>query len=193
MQGTEKPITPKEASISLGIGDSTLRKWCIALEAHEYFFSRTGNNKRVFFEKDLIILRHLRELVQVQNFSLENASIIVASKFKDLPSTNPNSENSVPALRDSNAAIQSLMEYIEQQEAFNKELLTRLDQQEAFNKKLITRLEEQDKYIQERLEKRDSMLMESLKASQETKKLLLEAQEEQKKKRKGIFSFFNKD
>lgn len=193
MQGTEKPITPKDTSITLGIGDSTLRKWCLALEAREYFFSRTDNNKRVFFEKDLIVLRHLRELVQVQNFSLENASIIVASKFNDLTSTNSNTENSVPSLRDQNSAINDLLKYIEQQEKFNKELINRLDQQEKFNKKLIIKLEEQDKYIKESLEKRDSVLMESLQASQETKKLLLEAQEEQKKKRKGIFNFFNKN
>lgn len=69
MQETEKPLSPKEASISLGIGDSTMRKWCLALETNEYFFSRTENTCRVFFENenDMIVLRHLRQLVQEQN------------------------------------------------------------------------------------------------------------------------------
>ncbi|WP_050613352.1 DUF3967 domain-containing protein [Bacillus testis] len=192
MRRTEKPLTPKEASINLGIGDSTLRKWCIALESHKYFFPRTDNNRRVFFEKDMVVLRHLRELVQVQNFSLENASLVIVSKYKENASEQQNTDNSVPALRDPNEMLQGLFDHIEQQDKFNKELLERLDQQERFNKKLLEQLEEQDKYIKERMNKRDAMLMESLKASQETKKLLLEAQEEQKKKRKGLFSIFNK-
>ncbi|MCP3742792.1 MerR family transcriptional regulator, partial [Rossellomorea sp. BNER] len=66
----------------LNIGDSTLRKWCISLEEHEYFFSRTDNNRRMFFDKDIIVLKHLRELVQVQFLSLENASKVVTSKYK---------------------------------------------------------------------------------------------------------------
>ncbi|WP_019244553.1 MULTISPECIES: DUF3967 domain-containing protein [Bacillus] len=179
MQGTEKPLSPKEVSINLGIGDSTLRKWCLALEAHEYFFPRTDNNRRVFYERDVVILRHLRQLIQVQNFTLENASLIVVSKFKEDTSLVTNTENSVPQLRDSNEIIEKLMSHIEQQETFNKQLLEKL--------------EEQQKYIEERLNKRDELLMESLKQSQETKRLLLEAQEEQKKKRKGLFSFFSKD
>lgn len=181
MKGTEKPITPKDVSISLGIGDSTLRKWCLALEAHEYYFSRTDNNRRVFFEKDLVILRHLRQLIQVQNFTLENASLIVISKFKEEMEKSDQQENvvnSVLAMRESNEVIQKLMDHIEKQEEFNQQLLQRLD--------------EQQKYIDERLNKRDEMLMESLRQSQETKMLLLEVKEEQKKK-KSIFSFFSKD
>lgn len=180
MEGTEKPIPAKDVYISLGIGDSTLRKWCLALESQDYIFSRTDNNKRLFSEKDLVVLRHFRNLVQVQNFSIENAAIIVTSKFKESPSDNTNSENNVPAMRDSNEVIGKLMEHIERQEEFNQKLLKRLD--------------EQQKYIEERLEQRDSLLMDSIRSSQETKKLLLEVREEQQKKpRKGLFRFFSKD
>ena len=85
------------------------------------------------------------------------------------------------------------MLHLEQQEDFNKRLLERLDQQENLNHTLLERLKEQEKYIEERLSKRDALLMQSLKESQETKKLLLEAKEEQNKKRKGLFNFFNKN
>lgn len=181
MEGTEKPVSPKDVYISLGIGDSTLRKWCLALEAQDYSFSRTDKNKRIFFEKDLVVLRHFRNLVQVQNFSIENAALIVVSKFKEEPVQEENSNNSVPALRDSNEVITKLLNHIEQQEAFNQQLLKRLD--------------EQQKYIEEHVSKRDSLLMDALRESQETKKLLLEAKEEeqQKKARKGLMRWFSRD
>lgn len=180
MEGTEKPVSPKDVYISLGIGDSTLRKWCLALEAQDYSFSRTDKNKRIFFEKDLVVLRHFRNLVQVQNFSIENAALIVVSKFKEEPVQEENSSNSVPALRDSNEVITKLLNHIEQQEVFNQQLLKRLD--------------EQQKYIEEHVNKRDSLLMDALRESQETKKLLLEAKEEQQKKsRKGLLKWFSKD
>ncbi|MED3553983.1 DUF3967 domain-containing protein [Cytobacillus praedii] len=179
MEVTEKPISPKDVHISLGIGDSTLRKWCLALEAQEYQFSRTDNNRRVFFEKDLVLLRKFRNLVQVQNFSIENAAIIVVSKNREDASLEKNTENSVPALRDSSELINKLMTHIEQQEEFNKQLLKRLD--------------EQQKYLDERLDKRDELLMQSIRESQETKKLIAAAQEEQKKPRKGLLKWFTKE
>jgi DNA-binding transcriptional MerR regulator len=180
MEITDKPVSSKEVYVSLGIGDSTLRKWALALEANGYIFPRTDNNKRLFFEKDLVVLRHFRNLVQVQNFSIENAALIVTSKFNEEPVPEENSTNSVPALRDSNELIEKLMNHIEQQEVFNQQLLKRLD--------------EQQKYIEERLNQRDSMLMDSLRQSQETKQLLLEVKEAQEKKpRKGFMHFFSKE
>jgi hypothetical protein len=77
------------------------------------------------------------------------------------------------------------MEYIERQEE-------RFEMQEQFNKKLLERLDEQQKYIEERLNNRDEMLMQSIRETQETKQLLLAAkEEEQKKPRKGLFKWFS--
>lgn len=180
MEVTEKPISPKDVHISLGIGDSTLRKWCLALESQEYIFSRTDNNRRIFFEKDLVVLRHFRNLVQVQNFSIENAAIIVVSRYKEEASLEKNSENSVLALRDSTEIINKLMGHIEQQEEFNQQLLRRMD--------------EQQKYLDERLNKRDELLLQSIRESQETKKLIAATQEEKEKKpKRGLLRFFSKD
>jgi DNA-binding transcriptional MerR regulator len=179
--------SPKEISGMLNVGDSTLRKWCIALEGHEYFFARTDNNRRLFFDKDIIVLKHLRELIQVQNMSLENASKIVTTKYKqdkEQPSEQQNGNNDERSL-----------------ESDTQKILNRLEQLEEFNKTLLDTINKQQKYIEERLhkqeermEKRDSMLMESLREAQETKRLMLEAKEEQKNKpRRGILSWFKND
>lgn len=42
----EKAYTPKEIILTLDIGDSTLRKWCLALEKKGYLFIRNDQNKR---------------------------------------------------------------------------------------------------------------------------------------------------
>jgi DNA-binding transcriptional MerR regulator len=171
--------SPKEITIILEIGDSTLRKWCIALEEEEYFFSRTDNNKRVFTDNDLIVLKHFRNLVKVQNMNMQNAATIVASKYKTAQSTPSPEENNENDERSFGDAYGKVIEEIEQLKDLNRQLLTRLD--------------EQQKYIEERLDKRDSLIMESIRESQETKKLLLESAEQQKKPRKGLMRFFSKD
>lgn len=180
--------SPKEIAGMLNIGDSTLRKWCIALEEHGYIFTRTDNKRRMFFDKDIIVLKHLRELIQVQNLSLENASKVVTTKYKQ-------DEEQPSAHRNGNNDDRSL-------ESDTQKILNRLEQLEEFNKTLLDTIDKQQKYIEERLdkqeermEKRDSMLMESLREAQETKRLMIEAKEEAEKKkpRKGIMSWFQKD
>ena len=59
----EKAYSPKEVFTTLGIGDSTLRKWCIALEKNGYGFIRNDKNSRVYVEGDLVVLRHFQNLV----------------------------------------------------------------------------------------------------------------------------------
>lgn len=181
MKRTERPYSPKEVILDLDIGDSTLRKWCIALEEAGYSFSRTNANKRLFFERDLIVLKTFRNLVQVQNMSMQNASIIVASKYKDLPSLKENDENNVTEIGSMMSRLQELTDKMKSLEEQNKELL-------AMNIRVLEQLESQQRYIEERMEERDSLLMQSIRETQETKKLLLEAEEKQK--RKGIFRFF---
>lgn len=173
--------TPKELKLLLDIADSSLRKWCLALEEKGYIFARTDNNSRVFTDRDLLVLKQFRHLVQVEFMSLQNAAVIVALQHKEKEGTTSeqqHSENDEPSLPDPaevmSEQIGQLLDHIQKQEDFNKELLQRLDQQQ--------------KYIEE-------MLAESLRTSQETQKMLLEVNtaEEQKKPRKGILSWFSKE
>lgn len=182
MNGTEKPYSAKEIILDLGISDSNLRKWCLALEEAGYSFSRTTTNKRLFYMRDNIVLKQLQHLVQVQNMSVQNAAIIVATKYKEDLSVMPNTTNTDTDVRSGSEIIQELFERIGTLEEQQNELLD-------INKKLVEQLGEQKRYIEERLDKRERTLTESLKESLEIKKLLIE-QSEQKKK-KGIFKFFS--
>jgi DNA-binding transcriptional MerR regulator len=151
----------KEMTAVLGIADSSLRKWCLALEEQQYyFFSRTDNNRRLFTDRDRIVLKKFRELVQVQSMSIQNSAIIVAAKYKDDAFEQTNSENGVIDNRSGVIDLAQMKHEIEQLKDLNRELLKRLD--------------ERDKYIDERMGKRDSRIMASLKELKETKKLTFE-------------------
>lgn len=137
------------------ISGSTLRKWCIALEGQGYEFTRTEQNRRLFTDVDINVLAHLKELIREQRMSLENASIIVASKFvershKGTPSV-PDADTSV-----NDKIVNHLQEHIQKQEKFNKELLDRLDKQ--------------NRYINDRIDQRDKVLLETLKEMREQRK-----------------------
>jgi DNA-binding transcriptional MerR regulator len=164
----EKAYTTKEVSITLDIGDSTLRKWCLSLEKNGYNFIRNDQNKRLYTDRDLVALRHFQMLVQQNNFPMENASLVVASRFQGEASES----GTGIVLQNNEENIRSTKRY----EALEK----KLDEQQELIKALIKRLEERD-------EQRDQMLMQHMREIQETKQLLLSSKEEEDKD-KGFFA-----
>lgn len=115
-------------------------------------------------------MKHFRHLVKVQNFSLENAAIVVASKYKEKEGTvseQPNSKNA------------NVLPTGQLQELVSK-LLDHVERQEDFNRELLKRLEEQQRYIEERIDKRDRLLMQTLREYQQQTQKLIAATEEEK-------------
>lgn len=184
MDSYEKAYTPKEISLTLDIGDSTLRKWCIALENQGYQFIRNDQNKRVFVDANIVVLRHFKELVQNHSMQLNNASMLVIDRFgKGTFSQGTDVvpvENNRDLDRSNDEVISKLMNYIEQQEE-------RFEKQEQFNRTLLERLDQQQKYIEERLNHRDETLLQSLREVQETKKLIAAAEEKREEESKKGF------
>ncbi|MFJ5624770.1 MerR family transcriptional regulator [Peribacillus loiseleuriae] len=83
MQELDNPFSSKEVVEKLSIGDSTLRKWALALEEQNYNFVRTTQNKRLFSDKDIFVLSQFKILVQDKNLSITNAAAIIAAKYSD--------------------------------------------------------------------------------------------------------------
>ncbi|MDA2384618.1 hypothetical protein PDN41_23235 [Bacillus cereus] len=48
-----------EVAKNLGIGLSTLRKYCLVLEEAGYPFERGNNNSRIFYHKDVATIERL--------------------------------------------------------------------------------------------------------------------------------------
>lgn len=189
MDNQEKAYTTKEISEHLEIGTSTLRKWCLSLEENGYMFSRTEGNKRLFVDRDLLALKYFKKLVQGENFSLGNASKVIASRYEGeaseerTPAVLQENEDENRSLERSNEMIQQLVEHMKKQDEH-------IERQERFNKELLDRLDKQQTYIEERLNERDNKLMESLREARETKLLIAAAKEENEKEKnsKGFFS-----
>lgn len=161
MEQTEKAYWNHEIAKVLGIGESTLRKWCIELEKNGYEFVKGAKDSRAFLENDLQALTYFKQLTKTEKMPQETAAKSVVERFskeiengRTIPVPFGNSQNSL---------------YLE--ETVNQ-LLEHSKKQEEFNKALIQRLEQQEKYISESLEKRDKLLMENIRASQEQKLLL---------------------
>lgn len=170
----------KEVADALQISDSTLRKWCIALENKGYQFARGTNNSRAFVERDIIVLRRMKELIQNRGVTVEHAaSTVVSSVETDTRTTGVHETNEVAVRSDQDVVIP--VELL-------KQLLERQERLEALNQELLRKLDEQQKYINERLEQRDRQLMEAIRESQETRRLMAASLEAQNKSKKGLLA-----
>lgn len=156
-----------EVAKNLGIGSSTLRKYCLALEEAGYPFERGNNNSRIFFHKDVATIERLVTAINKKNVTLEQAINLVMTSV---------GENEIATVAMDSVAdtehIKSLSERIERLEQLNLELIQRLDQQSKL-------LQETDTQRIIREEQRDVQLMQLLREIQDSKRLI--AASEQKK------------
>ncbi|SFD70237.1 DNA-binding transcriptional regulator, MerR family [Bacillus sp. 491mf] len=156
-----------EVAKNLGIGSSTLRKYCLALEEAGYPFERGNNNSRIFYHKDVATIERLVTAMNKKNVTLEQAINLAMTSV---------GENEIATVATDSVSdtehIQALIERIERLEQLNLELIQRLDQQSKF-------LQETDAQRIIREEQRDVQLMQVLREIQDSKRLI--AASEQKK------------
>lgn len=161
-----------EVAKNLGIGPSTLRKYCLALEEAGYPFERGNNNSRVFYHADVATIERLITAMNKKSVTLEQAVNLVISSIE---------ENQIATVATDSVAdtehIKTLTERIERLEQLNLELIQRLDQQSKI-------LQETDAQRLIREEQRDIQLMQVLREIQDSKQLI--AASERKK------SFWNR-
>lgn len=156
-----------EVAKNLGIGSSTLRKYCLALEEAGYPFERGNNNSRIFYHTDVATIERIVTAMDKKNVTLEQAINLVIASVE---------ENEIATVATDSVAdtehIKALSERIERLEQLNLELIQRLDQQSKL-------LQETDAQRTIREEQRDVQLMQVLREIQDSKRLI--AASEQKK------------
>jgi DNA-binding transcriptional MerR regulator len=172
----------------LDITSPTLRRWSQTLENAGFQFERNGMNQRIYYDKDMAILRELKELVVAKGIPVETAAnyVIKSQVERDQPLNDYAPNEQVPSVQAPPSELENkvdqMLEYIQRQD-------DRLDQQERFNQQLIAKLEEQHRYISESIERRDQQLMTAIREVQETKRLMAAAEEEkQEEPKKGFFA-----
>ncbi|EKN66044.1 putative DNA binding protein [Neobacillus bataviensis LMG 21833] len=158
----------------LDLTGATLRRWSQALENCGHKFARNGHNQRIYYDKDVEMLRNLRDLVVTKGVPIELATKAVVSgnaERDQAPNDYADNERSTSEI-----------------DAKFDQLNDRLDQQERFNRELLARLEEQHRYITESIERRDQQLMTAIREVQETKRLMAAAEEPKEEPKKGFFA-----
>lgn len=183
-------MTAGDVCTLLSIKESTLRKYALILQDAGYHFHTNSKGQRGYYDRDVTVLRRFLEIKKSPDMTLEQSANAVLSWV----------EQSDMSLR--------VMGKDEENERYNddiKELKDVVNKQNELIKDLVTRMDQQQKYIDEKLTKRDELILEALRESQresqETKQLLLTAQAvaeeakrvEEKKPRKGIMKWFSKE
>jgi DNA-binding transcriptional MerR regulator len=164
---------PGDVCALLGIKESTLRKYALILQDAGYKFHVNDKGQRGYFERDVIVLKRFMEIKQSRDMTLEQAAEAVMAWVQQ-----------------SNIAV-SVIEKKQESDRYNDDIKTLKEmvaQQNELLKELMLKLDEQQKYIDENLKKRDELLVQSLKESMETRKMIAAAKEEEEKKKKGFWS-----
>jgi len=142
------------------IAESTVRKYAQILEANGYIFNRGVNGYRIFTEQDINIFLEFKNMPKSEK-SVEDTAHDIAAKYVAKPSIREDAESDDTQSPQviSAAMVADLLEKID--------VLTDMSKKQGeFNIELIKRLDQQQKYIDNRLEERDKILMESLRQSQ---------------------------
>lgn len=149
----------KDVAMMLKIQESTLRKYCIMLEEHGYKFHKNEHGHRGFLDNDVITLRKLIEIKSHPDMTLKQAcnAIMTWVKEKDMSEVDTN----------------VITENEQHDERYN-ELKEMIQQQNELLKNMAKKLDDQQRYIDEKLEKRDQQLMGAIREMQEEKRVLLE-------------------
>lgn len=156
----------KDVAMMLKIQESTLRKYCIMLEEHGYHFHKNEHGHRGFLDNDVITLRKLIDIKSHPDMTLKQACSAVMTWVR---------ENDM-----SKVDTDVIAEDKHHDERYN-ELKEMIQQQNEMLKRMAMKLDEQQRYIDERLEKRDQQLMSAIREMQEEKRVLLETAASNKK------------
>lgn len=150
----EKAYWNNEVAERLGMGKSTLRRWCLELEKQGYTFTKGEQDSRAFLEQDVLILEKIKKL-QSEGNKLESAIGQVLSEREQAPLTPVNAPHSLE------------IDFSTERAKLKQELLQEIKQE----------LLGTEQRILERLEKRDQLLIQHVREIQETKRMIAAAQE----------------
>lgn len=165
-------FSSKDVSKNLNIATSTLRTWCLKLEATGYAFSRTDDNRRMFFDRDIKALRELQDLL-AKKLPIETAVEQVSSKYRGMThSVIKENASSEPEKVSENAITTASSERYPDPSAFLQEIRTAM--REEIRQEIAASFEEQTK----RMDKERQQLNEKLTEINET---LLKIEEENQK------------
>jgi biotin operon repressor len=199
-----KEYATKDISNMVGIASPTVRKYAQALEKAGYSFMKNEKGFRIFLDKDIFAFNEIKNMSKKTAMPVEKvAEMIVFNKQQGIQHE---ATSDTPEIIESDSAIKGDIvqydsRYNELMDKLSKldmldDIVNELQEQKAFNNKLLEKLDQQQKYIDEKLDsidqrliKRDTLLVDSMRATLETKQAQMEAAAtQQKEKNKSIWA-----
>ena len=139
-----------EVSDMLGMANTTIRKYSQSLESKGYSFLKgqgTGSRQaRLYTDKDITVLRYLKEIREETNITVERATSLVVERFG-----RGTTQSMLPEKRSNNNELEQYgRQYEELQQTVNKQSELLFKQNELILN-LTERLENQEEYISEQI------------------------------------------
>lgn len=169
----EEWITPADVSEKYNIPVETIRRY---LRQHGHHLKIKKIHKKYLIHSDSVkFIPQIRDQF-ADGKSVEEVEEYLESKGLPLTITVQPDEHE---RHDRDDRLEgAMLEMAKKMDQFQSQF----NQQKEFNRQLVDRLDQQQKYIDERMNERDRLLMESLRGIQEQNKLIAATQEEEKKK-----------
>lgn len=192
-------MTKNQIAKSLGIARTTVQSYVEPVEKLGYKFKK-GLKGYEFSNRDFELFKTILELRKAGEEKNEAIKKALASIADILNMSDASQVEDAPTSMDMTdmsdmIAIRNMLENMSNMSRNISNMSAKIDNLEHQNKELKQAYTDQQKYLNERLEQRDRKLMESLRESQEAKKLMIEVQESLKQmaaskeeKKKGFFA-----
>lgn len=169
-QGTENQgeilLTVKEVAATIEETPNIVRNWMKELKPY-IPLQKNESGYNVFDQEALERLKLIKQLHRERNYSIKQIEHYFSTDgetFKPTP-TKEIGEIIAEELQGLHEEIKTLRDYVQRQEEFNKAL--------------VTKLQEQQTYLDKKLDKRDQDLMQLIRDTQETKKLIAATEQKQ--------------
>ncbi|WP_235435127.1 MerR family transcriptional regulator [Geobacillus stearothermophilus] len=168
-----KEYSTKDIANIVGIATPTVRKYAQALEKAGYTFIKNDQGFRIFTDKDIQIFERIKEMSNDTGMPVDRIASMLVSEQKNDASDPIRIESEVATPLENELKI------------IDKSDIDRIDRQYEALLKEIEELKQiviaQQKYIDERLNKRDELLLQSIRALQEQKSAMIEGTQKQEK------------
>lgn len=168
-----KEYSTKDIANIVGIATPTVRKYAQALEKAGYTFIKNDQGFRIFSDNDVQIFERIKEMSNDTGMPVDRIASMLVSEQKN--------DTSDPIRIESEVAtpLENELKMIDESD------IGRIDRQYEALLKEIQELKQmliaQQKYIDERLNTRDELLLQSIRALQEQKRATIEGTQKQEK------------
>lgn len=177
----------EEVAKAVGIASSTVRKYSFLIEKHGYEFSRNNQNALMFDQDEVNMFKELVKIKKQKNMTLENAVQQLLSSMPEIAATSDIATTDIANTSDIRAMSKGIADVFSNMSAMaenmsdmSEKIHTLVDQNNSVinqNKELQKQIEASEK---KQIEDHDKLLMQSIRAEQQMKKMELQMEELQK-------------